>query len=167
MLMFHFSSCGMQNTNILFSTIDFRVRVPGQKDIIHYTSLTLLSRLLSPPCCVQGKGLLSARETIYIRPQRPLCSLLVRYGPPETDLCPAQSIPGHKPSRRAAAPHQPRRPAARASHRAGNKSVPRQSIASAKRISRVPIKFSKKPLPRAAVRLPTEVLQAMLCRRRY
>ena len=103
---------------------------------------------------------------IYIRPQRPLCPLLVRYGPPETDLCPAQSIPGHKPSRRAAAPHQPRRPAARASHRAGNKSVPRQSIASAKRISRVPIKFSKKPLPRAAVRLPTEVLLVMLCRRR-
>ena len=88
----------------------------------------------------------------YVRPLRPFCPLLVCYVPPETDLCPAQSMPGHKPSRRAAAPHQPRRPAARASHRVGNKSVPRQSIASTKRISRVSIKFSRKLVapPRSA-----------------
>ena len=56
--------------------------------------------------CLQHKY---PNKIIIIRPLRPF----VRDAPPETDLCPAQSIRGHKPSRRPAAPHQPRRPAAR------------------------------------------------------
>ena len=99
---------------------------------------------------------------INIRARRPLCPLLVRHVPPGTDLCPAQSIPGHKPIRRAAAPHQQQVYSPRPSHRTGDKPVPRQSIVSAKRISHVPSKFSKIRSPAPAVRLPTKVLLVML-----
>jgi len=141
MLMFRFQSRGIQNTNILFAQIDFRLALVGgswgrtEVAVIHNEILRHFC-----PASVAAEQCVPPPE-IYIRAQRPLCPLLVRHVPPGTDLCPAQSMPSHRPSRRAAAPHQPRRPAARASHRAGNKSVPRQSVASAKRISRVPIKF--------------------------
>ena len=70
MLMFHFSSCGTQNTNILFSTIDFRVRVPGQKCGHNslYISHTFVQAFVAAVLRSGERAAFCPRDKIYTTP---------------------------------------------------------------------------------------------------